>query len=262
MKMARLYGGVAALCALVLAVLVYARVPARGIDLQDAPATVKDPAADITDTYFFPSPTNSADVVFVMDVDPLIPSSAGAATALNTFFNNSTLYTMKFDTNYSSEAANGGRPVENLVLQFAFAAPSGPTGNQTQEVIAYGPLPPVETGPTTMLVNGAAASGEGYINRAFSFDNGEIQVFAGARRDPEFFDFTLFKSIFPASATGSGTSCFPATCPSGFGTGPNPNTFAASDVLSIVVEMPRTLIANAGNGIVAYWATTSSKTGQ
>jgi len=262
MKKARLFGGVAALCALVVAVLVYARVPARGIDLQDSPATVKDPTADITDTYFFPSPTNPSDVVFVMDVDPLIPASGGAATALNTFFNNSVLYTMKFDTNYSSEAANGGRPIENLVLQFAFAAPTGPTGNQTQQVIAYGPLAPVETGTNTMLVNGGNASGEGFINREFSFNDGEIQVFAGARRDPQFFDYTIFKNIFPASATGSGTSCFPASCPSGFGAGPNANTFGSSDVLSIVVEMPRTLIANGGNGVVAYWATTSSKSGQ
>jgi hypothetical protein len=262
MKMARLVGGIAALCALLLAVLVYVRVPARGIDLQDSPATVKDPTADITDTYFFPSPTNPSDVVFVMDVDPLIPASGGAATALNTFFNNSVLYTMKFDTSYTSEAANGGRPVENLVLQFSFAAPSGPTGNQTQQVIVYGPLAPVETGPTTMLVNGGNESGEGFINRAFSFDNGQIQVFAGARRDPEFFDYSLFKSIFPGSATGSGSTCFPASCPAGFGTGPNTNTFGNSDVLSIVVEMPRTLVANGGNGVVAYWATTSSKSGQ
>jgi hypothetical protein len=262
MKMARLLGGVAALCALVLAVLVYARLPARGIDLQDSPATVKHPAADIVDTYFFPSPTNSGNVVVVMDVYPFIASSAGATTALNTFFDNGVLYTMKFDTNYTSEASNGGRPVENLVLQFAFAAPTGPSGDQTQQVIAYGPLAPVQTGPATMLVNGGTASGSGFINRAFSFDNGQIQVFAGARRDPQFFDYTLFKSIFPASATGSGSSCYPAACPLGFGAGPNPDTFGSSDVLSIVVEMPRTLIANGGNGVVAYWATTSSKSGQ
>jgi len=262
MKKARLFGGVAALCALVVAVLVYARVPARGVDLQDSPAVVKDPTADITDTYFFPSPTNPSDVVFVMDVDPLIPASAGATTALNTFFNNAVLYTMKFDTNYTSEAANGGRPVENLVLQFAFAAPTGNTGDQTQEVMVYGPLAPVETGTSTMLVNAGTANGEGFINREFSFYNGEIQVFAGARRDPQFFDYTIFKSIFPASATGSGASCFPSSCPAGFGAGPNANTFGNSDVLSIVVEMPRTLIANGGNGVVAYWATTSSKSGQ
>jgi hypothetical protein len=262
MKMARLFGGVAALCAVLLAVFVYVRVPARGVDLQDSPATVANPAADIVDTYFFPSPTNPSNVVVVMDVDPLIPASSGATTALNTFFNNSVLYTMKFDTNYTSEASNGGRPIENLVLQFAFAAPTGPTGDQTQQVIVYGPVAPVETGPSTMLVNGGTASGEGFINRAFSFNNGQIQVFAGARRDPEFFDYSLFKNIFPASTKGSGASCYPTTCPLGFGTGPNADTFASSNVLSIVVEMPRLLIANNGNGVVAYWATTSSKSGQ
>jgi hypothetical protein len=262
MKKARLFGGVAALCAVVLAALLYAHVPARSVDLQDSPATIRRPAADITDTYLFPSPTNPTNVVAVMDVYPLIASSSGATTAINTFFDIGVLYTMKFDTNYTAEAANGGRPVENLVLQFSFAAPTGPTGGQTQQVNVYGPLAPVETGPATMLVNSGTAAGTGFINRPFSFDDGQIQVFAGARRDPTFFDYSLFKSIFPASTTGSGSSCYPSTCPGGFGTGPNPDTFAATDVLSIVVEMPRSLLANGGNGVIAYWATTSTTSGQ
>jgi hypothetical protein len=262
MKKARLFGGVAALCAFVLAALLFAHVPARGVDLQDSPVTVSRPSADITDTYLFPSPTNPGNVVVVMDVHPLIPASANATSALNTFFDNGVLYTMKFDTNYSNEAANGGRPVEQLVMQFAFSAPTGPTGNQTQQISVYGPLGPVQTGTATKLVNGGAASGAGFINRPFSFDSGQIQVFAGARRDPTFFDYSLFKSIFPASTTGSGASCYPSTCPAGFGTGPNSDTFGSTDVLSIVVEMPRSLVANGGNGVIAYWATTSTSSGQ
>ncbi len=261
--MARLVGGVAVLCTFGLAAFLYMGAPARsGVDLQDSPVLTSLPSADINDTYFFPSPTNPGNVVFVMDVNPLIPASSKATTALNTFFSNAVLYTMKFDTNYANEAANGGRPVENLVLQFAFTTPSGPTGGQTQQVIAYGPSAPVQTGPTTKLVNGAVASGSGYINRPFSFDSGQIQVYAGARRDPAFFDYTLFKSIFPASTNGSGPSCFPSSCPQGFGTGPNPDSFNSTDVLAIVVEMPRVLIANVGTGIVAYWATTSTVSGQ
>ena len=93
MKMASAFGGVAALSAFVVAGLVFAGVPARSFDLQGSPVTVKRPAADITDTFLFPSPTNANNVVAVMDVYPLIPASASgnAATALNTFFDQGVL---------------------------------------------------------------------------------------------------------------------------------------------------------------------------
>jgi len=264
MKLVRLFGGIAALCAFVAVAVLYATVPARSFDLQGTPALVSRPTADITDTYLFPSPTNTQNVVVVMDVDPGLAQPLGATPSPSTsaFFDQTVLYTMKFDTNYGSEAA-GARPKENLVLQFSFGEPTGTVGNQTQGVSVFGPLTPTLTGTTTKLVNGGTAQGTGFFNRSFSFDTGQIEVFAGVRADPQFFDYCDFQKIFAASAAPNAfAACSTVTANSSFAPGPNPNTFAQSNVLSIVVELPRSLLQNAGSGTVAYWATTSTPTGK
>ncbi|MBD5606638.1 MAG: DUF4331 family protein [Candidatus Eremiobacteraeota bacterium] len=281
MKFARLSGGVVALCAFVAVALVYARVPARSFDLQGSPVTVKRPAADITDTYLFPSPSNPNNIVAVMDVYPLIEQSSSpslAYKALNTFFDQGVLYTFKFDNNYTAQATNGGRPVEDLVLQVSFGAPSG----GTQQVFAYGLLAPTRTGPATGLVDGGSPTGSGFINKAFSLasPSDNIHVFAGARRDPAFLNATAtatgsstypyyhvsstpgtYFGIFPTQNpnTTTGTSCITAgTCAAGFTAGTD--LFGATDVLSIVVELPKVDVTGS-SGIVAFWATTSTTTG-
>jgi len=267
MKIARLIGGLAALCVIVAVAVLYATAPARSFDLQDATALINRPAADIMDTYLFPSPTNSSDVVVVMDVDPLLaqpPGKAAAASPSQAFFDQSVLYTMKFDTNFESESASA-RPLENLVLQFAFGLPSGTAGDEAQQVYVYGPLAPVNTGTSTKLVNGGTVAGTGYVDHPFSVDSGEIQVFAGARLDPQFFDYCDFQQIFAGSASqvqfdscpNPATVMTPATqFPSSAA-----DTFASKNVLSIVAEIPKAILQNAGSGVVAYWATTSTTSG-
>jgi hypothetical protein len=192
-----------------------------------------------------------------MNVDPSIPAGAG----LTTFFDQTVLYTMKFDTKYADEPV-GVRPIEDVVLQFAVSAVSGSVGSQTQQISVYGPAAPVQAGATTKLVSGTA-TGTGFINRPFSVDDGQIQVFAGTRRDPQFFDKTQFFNIFPASTQAANPpSCLSSSCPSGFAA-VGTNYFADSNVLSIIVEIPKTLLLNfggSGNG-VAYWATTSTTSG-
>ena len=257
MKFARQIGGTAALCATVVAALLYAGGPARSFDMQGTPVLIARSGADITDTYFFPSPTNANNVVAVMDLHPSVPAGAG----LTTFFDQGVLYTMKFDSKYASEAV-GSRPVENVVIQFAAGAPSGAVGNETQQINVYGPGTPVNVGADTHLINGGDAAGAGFINRAFSIDSGQIQVFAGAREDPQFFDKTQFFNIFPAGTQSAAlASCLSSTCPGGFASAGS-NYFADSNVLSFVVEMPKTLLTSLGSGdVVAYWATTSTSTG-
>ncbi|GAC1500645.1 MAG: hypothetical protein NVS1B2_25360 [Vulcanimicrobiaceae bacterium] len=271
MRFARYLGGCAALCAFATAAFVVAGVPARSFDLQGSAVTVKRPAADITDTYFFPSPTNANNVVAVMDVYPLIAQGAG----LTTFFDPSVLYTMKFDNRFANEASNGGRPVENLVIQFTFAAAS----DGSQQVFVYGPTAPSKVGVATTLVNGGFANGSGVINRPFtaaatSAGTTPFSVFAGARRDPAFFNASQFFNIFPDRNMGAtAASCLSGgatPCPQGFtpaAAGASNDRFATSNVLSIVVELPKTALV-AGNGgacgancPVAYWATTSTASG-
>jgi hypothetical protein len=258
MKFARPIGGAAVLCAVVVASLLYVRVPARSFDIAGSPITIARPATDITDTYFFPSPTNPNNVVAVIDVQAGIPAGAGAKT----FFDQGVLYTMKFDTNYASEAI-GSRPKENVVIQFAVGAPSGTVGNQTQQINVYGPGIPTSVGTHTRLINSGNATGIGFINRPFSVSSGELQIFAGTRRDPQFWDKSQFFNIFPASTRANGgSSCLGSTCPGGFG--PGTDTFANSNVLSFVVEFPKVSLLgiNGGSGqVVAFWATTSTSTG-
>ncbi len=249
-----MYAGLTAICAFAGVAVLYAGVPAHGFDLKGAPVLVQRPAADITDVYLFPSPIQN-DVVAVMDVYPSIPAGAGTSTS----FDQGVLYTMKFDNNYASEAVAGGRPIENIVFQISFGAP-GPG----QQVTTYGPAAPNRTGTVTKLIG---ATGVGFINKSFSFStgSGQVTVFAGARRDPAFWDVQQFYKIFPDRNAGStAATCLPAgsnTCPQGFnalGT----DYFANSNVLSIVVEMPKTLIAGSGSAVVGYWATTSTSNGQ
>ena len=259
MKIARLFGGFAALCALATAGVLYAGIPARSFDLQGSPATVKRPTADVTDTYFFPSPTNPDNVVAVMDVYPLIPAGQG----LNTYFDQTVLYTMKFDNAYTSHAV-GARPVEDEVIQFSFSAPS----NGTQNVFVYGPAAPAEVGANTKLVQGGGITAEGYINRPFTaeasfYGDASFSVFAGARRDPAFFNTSQYFQIFPNENMGStAQTCLPSgtnTCPNGFTAGTD--GLGNTNVLSIAVEIPKFEITAGSNGVVAYWATTSSQSG-
>jgi len=273
MKIVRLFGGAAALCAFVTGAVLYARVPARSFDLQDSQTVVNRPAADITDTYFFPSPTNPNDVVAVIYVEPFI----NPANVNTTFFDQGVLYTMKFDNQFGNTGIPlGSKPTEQLVLQLSFGAPSGTTGQQTQEVFVYGPAAPVEVGTTTMLVNSGSPAATGNVNKSFALNDG-ILVFAGVRRNPAFMSGTVsgtqpqgtpgtYFGIFPGENpyTLNGQSCLRSgsgTCPQGF-LAPGPDLFAGSDVLSIVAEFPKTIVAGSGNGVVAYWATTSTETGQ
>jgi len=259
MKIARSFGGFVALGALAAVVVLYGRTPARSFDIQNSPAVIKNPSADITDIYMFPSPTNSNNVVVAMDVYPLIAAGQG----LKTFFNQSVLYTMKFDNKYANESTTS-RPVEDLVIQFSVGAVT----SGTQQIYVYGPGAANRTGATTTLIQGGTISGTGYINRPFASLQG-LSVFAGAREDPFFFDLQQFYNIFPNRNQGStAASCLPApvgtgACPQGFNPpGTAVDYFADDNVLSIVVEMPKSVLQqNASGNIVAYWATTSTESG-
>jgi hypothetical protein len=256
MKLVRSFGGILALSALVSIAVLYGR-PVAGFDIQDSPTLVARPGADISDVYLFPSPTNSNDVVAVLNVHP----GLAAGTGTTAFFDPAVLYTMKFDARYSSEAI-GSRPSENLVIQFSMGVVTG----GTQQIFVYGPAAPNQTGTTTTLVNGGFTTGTGLINQ--TFPAGNLTVFAGVREDPFFFDLTQFYNIIPDRNKGStATSCLPGTgsgsCPTGFNT-VGTDFFANSNVLSIVVEMPKTVLtqaAGATGSIIGFWATTSTQSG-
>lgn len=247
---------VLAISGLIAAAMLCVRVPVRAADAIDSPTTIRMPSADVADTYLFPSPNTPGNVVVVMDVSPNLPAGSNSSAV----FDQHVLYQMKFDNRISAEA-QGAPPTEDLVIQFSVGAASG---GQQQQILVYGPAAPNVTGANSSLI---AQTGTGFLNQPFQTSNG-MSVFAGVREDPFFFDYNQFYSMFPDRANSTAQSCLPAsfggnaTCPQGFNN-PGTDTQAGKNVLAIVVELPMAMLMPSGTGPkIAYWATTSTATGQ
>ena len=241
----------AALAALITAVALFGTHAARSSDHQDAPATLNHPGVDLSDIYLFPSPQNPANAVLVMNVHPLIATGLGTTT----FFEPNVLYQMHIDNSGAATPSNG------MVVQFLFGSPSA-----SQTVTVYGPAAPPATTAVQISRVISQSAGSGTINQAFTTSNG-MQVFAGAREDPFFFDLAQFLKILPdRSAGNTAQGCLPAPLGGGTCTGFNPVATAADslkgyNVLSIVLELPKSMLTAGGTSKIAYWATTSTPSG-
>ncbi len=256
-------GGLAAIVALVLTAIVYNLLPVRGSDHQDSPTVLARPAADITDMFLYPSPSNPQNVVLQMDVDPLLAPGGPTTTAA---LDPQVLYQFKIAHGTAAGA-------EDMVIQL-MASGAG----TTQTINVYGPFKPPSTGVlnTVGTLTGTIPF-NGPAGRTLS--NG-LKVFVGPRSDPFFFDlFAFFKFLPDRDAKTPGTTA-PAGTPLSFNF--TPAQIAASpiyanclagtptdalssnnfNVLSIVVEAPRSLIApSTGSSVVHLWGTTSTTTG-
>jgi Domain of unknown function (DUF4331) len=245
---------VAALVALAGIGSLYALGGAAGSDHADSPAVLARPGADLTDVYVFPAPHNDANVVVAVDVHPLIAPGMGAST----YFDPGVMYQFKID--------NTGDHVEDLVMQFSAGAPS----NGSQTITLYGPGKPNQTGTSSTWI---AKTGTFKYNDKNASVNG-MKVFAGPREDPFFFDLAQFFKIVPDRNFGNhgpGKSVPPPSAGSfrGFAAGSGCDTSAAQDflsankfnVLSLIVELPRTTLAPAGGapGKISVWASASVK---
>jgi hypothetical protein len=216
----------------------YAAPRAFASDHQDSPITLARPGTDITDVYVFPA-NDPSKVVFVMDVFPLIPPGLGTQT----FFDPGVLY--QFKIGLQSDAT------EDLVIQFK---PDVVGANQ--KIAVYGPARPAAVGTRTTVVT-SARTGVAPYNQVTDLGNG-IMAFAGPREDPFYFDLARFSKIEPDRD---------------FSKQPNPppnsercfrkngvDFLAGYNVLSLVVEVPRRLLADGGRlGRINVWATTSLK---
>ena len=194
-------------------------------DHKDSMLLAGDPAADIADMYTFRSPTNPANVVLAMTVSGFIPPSEASTT----FFDPNVLYQWKID--------NDGDAVEDLVIQ-AFVTGSG--GHQVMHF--RGPAKASEIGSTTRVIEGPETATVAVSNTPtpiVATRNG-MTVFAGVRDDPFFFDLVQFKKIIAGEA-----SAF---------RNPGVDTFAGTNVLAIVVELPSSLL---GGTKLSVWGSTS-----
>ena len=296
MEFRRILGAGAIAGVLVGATVLYTAHAVKSSDHQDTYnlAHRSNTSADITDVYVFPSPTNSANVVFEVNVSPLIPAGMGTQT----FFDPTLMWQIKI--------AHGATSPEDQVIQF------GATGTGAgQTITMYGPAHPNEVGTSNTFV---AATASMTYNTPTQLSNG-IKVFAGPRADPFYIDlFALFsflgdrnyathssqtdpgpetagplfngdnagaaaqfapaydKSENPAQPTFNG---FPAGTTAGAGSAlgnyacsTNPSMDTLTDlgggfnVLTFVVEVPRSMLTTGyTNSTIHVWATANSSTG-
>ena len=223
MKKKLLFGGL--LSAVLVGGIIFAA------DHIDAPAVTgpgsTSPGNDITDVYAFQSPADNSKMVFVMNTQGLM-SPAVSATAS---FPSNVMYEFNID--------NTGDNVEDLVIQCLV---------QNGKMRVYGPVA-VGTPGTTSMVKTSGPSTEvavtayGAASISTSTNANGTRIFAGPRDDPFFFDLVRFKEVIAGTQPGFRN--------------PGVDSFAGTNVMSIVVEVPKTLLGTAAT--INVWAETKSK---
>lgn len=190
----------------------------------DAPA-VTGQSSDITDLYVFRG-QNPNNLVFVANTQGLLsPAATGNAS-----FDENTMIEFNID--------NNGDAVEDLVIQCI--AKNG-------KMKVYGPFKPVVTGTTSYLgINDFTAQVNitPYGQSAIIGEQKGVKVFAGPRDDPFFFDLVRFRQVIAGTASSFNN--------------PGSDSFAGTNVLGLVVEVPKTMLGS--NGSINVWAESKKKT--
>ena len=190
----------------------------------DAPA-VKSQTTDITDLYVFNGADNN-NLVFVGNTQGLLAPASTAAAA----FDPNTLIQFNID--------NNGDNVEDLVIQAIYA---------DGKMSFYGPVVPSSTGKRSQLEGAVTASVAVTPYSASApttaTSTSGMMVFAGPRDDPFFFDLNQYHKILAGMAPGFNN--------------PGSDAFAGTNVLSVVVEVPKSLLNSTGK--LNVWLTTKKK---
>lgn len=207
-----------AVAALVTGGLIYAA------DHIDAPA-VTNQTTDITDLYVF-SGEEANNLVFVANTQGLLSPGATAAAK----FDENTLIEFNIDNNDDK--------IEDLVIQCKYDAASN-----TMKV--YGPVAPSEKGIRSKIEGNATASVgvTAYGSAPVIATTGGIKLFAGPRDDPFFFDLDQYHKILDGTATSFNN--------------PGTDKFAGLNVMSVVVEIPKSQLG--GTGKLNVWVETKKK---
>lgn len=196
----------------------------------DAPAVTGSNSAslgtDITDLYAFQSPADNSKMVFVINTQGLLsPSSTAGAQ-----FPSNAMYELNID--------NTGDNVEDLVIQCLV---------KNNKLRVYGPVAPATTGlsstvKTDGMMTEATVTAYGATAPSLGMKNG-IQVFAGPRDDPFFFDLVSYQGVLNGMQSSFNN--------------PGSDTFAGTNVMSIVVEVPKSMLGSATS--INVWAESKIK---
>jgi hypothetical protein len=222
----------------------------RGLasDHQDTADVELNPSTDMTDVYAFPG--SSADrIALVLDSWALLtPAEAQPGV---TSFDDNLLYQFKID--------NTGDAVEDQVIQVTF---HGSGANQTVEV--RGPIAPPVLGAMRNTVSSSTPTLTGNVATVLGSASG-MQLFAGPRQDPFYIDLEQFFRILPDRKPVSGPlSQLPdtATASSFRAPGSAVDILGGSgghpfNVLSIVIELPKSQLRGSAGDKIGIWGTIS-----
>ncbi|REG96128.1 DUF4331 family protein [Flavobacterium aquicola] len=189
----------------------------------DAPSVTGN-AADITDMFTFQG-QDTNNLVFAVNTQGLLSPNKTAEAV----FNENVMIEVNID--------NTGDNVEDLVIQAI---------KRGDKMYFFGPYKPSMTGKSSSIdvskASGDVAISTYKMNPVTASKNG-MKFFAGPRDDPFFFDLGQFQKILGGTATGFNN--------------PGIDTFAGTNVLSVVVEVPKAMLG--GSGTLNVWAETKKK---
>jgi hypothetical protein len=186
-------------------------------------------ANDIADIYAFQSPTDNMKMVLVMTWQGLMSPAKTAAFNIP----NNQLFEFAID--------NTGDNVEDLVIQAKVQ------DNTTFRV--YGPVAPATTGLNSSIVTtgpmleGTVTQYTSSSSPSIATGSTGIKSFIGPRDDPFFFDIVRFREIIAGTQTAFRN--------------PGINTFAGTNVLAWVVEVPKSMLGSAAT--INVWGKIKTK---
>lgn len=210
--------------------------------------TITNSRNDINDVYIFQSPTNASNTVMIMDVSPF--SSTGTP---NTFVPG-VLYDFRIA---NRDILN---TTDDVVIRVAFGPPDPDAGNRQD--VSVRALPAARfAGSGGVIAKGF--TGENIVVRGI--DNDGTALFRAAEHDdPFFFDAGGFNALLNSTTAVDGVvaGSFPrGTGTFGPGGTPNydaPNFFAGANTLSIILEIPSSLLTAPGSDAIGFWGRTEA----
>ena len=208
-------------------------------DHQDSPDVELNPSMDMTDFYAFPG-SSSGRIALVLNSWAFLTPAETPSTS----FDPNLLYQFKID--------NTGDAKEDLVMQVVF---TGTGANQT--VSLYGPIAPPVVGAMQNTLSTSKPVLTGKVNTMLGSNTG-IQLFAGARSDPFFIDLEQFFRVLPDRKPVTGPLAqLPSTQSATSFRNPGIDFVKGHNVLSIVVELPTSMLTAGGNTKIGLWGTIS-----
>lgn len=180
----------------------------------DAPA-VKGTTADITDFYAYQGP-NSGNFVFVANIQGLLPPGQPTEQAV---FDETVLLEFNIDKDNDLK--------EDLVIQAI---------KRGDSMYFFGPSAPAFTGLESTILTSARTAVKISTKEDLQItESNGMKFFAGPRDDPFFFDFNKYNEVIAGTATGFDN--------------PGTDTFAGTNVLSVVIEFPKSMLPGGMTGV-------------